>query len=126
MKRFTTILMLCAGWLSVNAQTESTIKVNDELSNKEQLIGLPESMTTHVDSLMMRWEMKHFLYTDKEHANGENREATPEEMQERLRRIPALIEMPYNNAVKECIDKFSRSEERRVGKECRSRWSPYH
>ena len=24
------------------------------------------------------------------------------------------------------IVKYSRSEERRVGKECRSRWSPYH
>ena len=24
------------------------------------------------------------------------------------------------------IDKKTRSEERRVGKECRSRWSPYH
>ena len=24
------------------------------------------------------------------------------------------------------IKKFQRSEERRVGKECRSRWSPYH
>ena len=24
------------------------------------------------------------------------------------------------------LDLFSRSEERRVGKECRSRWSPYH
>ena len=24
------------------------------------------------------------------------------------------------------IDAVSRSEERRVGKECRSRWSPYH
>ena len=24
------------------------------------------------------------------------------------------------------IDSFARSEERRVGKECRSRWSPYH
>ena len=23
-------------------------------------------------------------------------------------------------------DNFSRSEERRIGKECRSRWSPYH
>ena len=23
-------------------------------------------------------------------------------------------------------NQFSRSEERRVGKECRSRWSPYH
>ena len=26
----------------------------------------------------------------------------------------------------EVISKFFRSEERRVGKECRSRWSPYH
>src|SRR2546428_8238798 len=25
-----------------------------------------------------------------------------------------------------CVDCFGRSEERRVGKECRSRWSPYH
>src|SRR5258708_40034645 len=24
------------------------------------------------------------------------------------------------------VDKLERSEERRVGKECRSRWSPYH
>ena len=27
---------------------------------------------------------------------------------------------------KEAIDAVLRSEERRVGKECRSRWSPYH
>ena len=27
---------------------------------------------------------------------------------------------------KEFEDKLDRSEERRVGKECRSRWSPYH
>ena len=27
---------------------------------------------------------------------------------------------------REWIQKCSRSEERRVGKECRSRWSPYH
>ena len=28
--------------------------------------------------------------------------------------------------VKKQDDRFMRSEERRVGKECRSRWSPYH
>ena len=27
---------------------------------------------------------------------------------------------------KNATAKFDRSEERRVGKECRSRWSPYH
>ena len=25
-----------------------------------------------------------------------------------------------------CLSRMGRSEERRVGKECRSRWSPYH
>src|SRR3712207_9545568 len=25
-----------------------------------------------------------------------------------------------------CVGDYERSEERRVGKECRSRWSPYH
>ena len=37
-----------------------------------------------------------------------------------------LVEM-YLNLVEYLARRFkSRSEERRVGKECRSRWSPYH
>ena len=37
----------------------------------------------------------------------------------------------YKDAIQEMVDKENsfgseRSEERRVGKECRSRWSPYH
>ena len=31
-----------------------------------------------------------------------------------------------NNELKILADSLHRSEERRVGKECRSRWSPYH
>ena len=30
------------------------------------------------------------------------------------------------NANEESLEELERSEERRVGKECRSRWSPYH
>src|ERR1039457_1958111 len=37
--------------------------------------------------------------------------------EERLRKILALYKWPWSAL---------RSEERRVGKECRSRWSPYH
>ena len=32
----------------------------------------------------------------------------------------------FNDINQELVDKGMRSEERRVGKECRSRWSPYH
>ena len=37
-----------------------------------------------------------------------------------LRELRLAIRLPGR------VTKFSRSEERRVGKECRSRWSPYH
>src|ERR1022692_3819179 len=33
---------------------------------------------------------------------------------------------PKPDAAEDIRGEFSRSEERRVGKECRSRWSPYH
>ena len=37
---------------------------------------------------------------------------------------------PYGRTIPKTAEEFSalihRSEERRVGKECRSRWSPYH
>ena len=33
---------------------------------------------------------------------------------------------PSRNQLQDLTKNFTRSEERRVGKECRSRWSPYH
>ena len=41
------------------------------------------------------------------------------------RRDFTINAMAYNNRAG-LVDAFGRSEERRVGKECRSRWSPYH
>ena len=40
----------------------------------------------------------------------------------RLGLIPIKTDLKSYNLPEEC----TRSEERRVGKECRSRWSPYH
>ena len=38
-----------------------------------------------------------------------------------------IVESQFKQLHKnETIDSMMRSEERRVGKECRSRWSPYH
>src|SRR2546429_9839582 len=43
--------------------------------------------------------------------------------EERTRPVLSAIQSRYPAARPQCV---SRSEERRVGKECRSRWSPYH
>ena len=37
-----------------------------------------------------------------------------------------LVDLPYVKAKNQDRIQVLRSEERRVGKECRSRWSPYH
>jgi len=46
------------------------------------------------------------------------------------RRCPeavAFLEETLGHEIRHCASFFAaRSEERRVGKECRSRWSPYH
>ena len=42
--------------------------------------------------------------------------------------LSILVELAeyYDVEMRELLDGERRSEERRVGKECRSRWSPYH
>ena len=45
---------------------------------------------------------------------------------EQLYRQGVIDEIDYELALSEALPPLLRSEERRVGKECRSRWSPYH
>ena len=39
---------------------------------------------------------------------------------------PGSVGIPLPDTDARIVDAEDRSEERRVGKECRSRWSPYH
>ena len=40
--------------------------------------------------------------------------------------VDFLVQQPEFTGARVIENEFARSEERRVGKECRSRWSPYH
>ena len=40
--------------------------------------------------------------------------------------IASIGQIELMNLFSQIFSKYKRSEERRVGKECRSRWSPYH
>ena len=45
----------------------------------------------------------------------------------RYKRITKAVNQTFWNSISDTAHSFYvRSEERRVGKECRSRWSPYH
>ena len=47
-------------------------------------------------------------------------------LEQALRLIPGVEVLRHENSLVARTQRHRRSEERRVGKECRSRWSPYH
>src|SRR6266850_3987216 len=50
----------------------------------------------------------------------------PAELHDALQHLGACIDRGIDAAIVQDLGAVQRSEERRVGKECRSRWSPYH
>ena len=53
------------------------------------------------------------------------KKVTKKRVKKNVERGQAHIQASFNNTIVTLTD-TERSEERRVGKECRSRWSPYH
>lgn len=111
MKRLKTLLLaLATGFFTAAAQTDSTtqIIVTDDQSGDDETIELPEGMTLSSDSLLSEWMAKKYLYPDTTCVDpGTNPTFTPEEYQERLRRMPVVMEMPYNSVVQKFIDQYT-------------------
>ena len=110
MKRIKTFLLsLAAGLFSATAQNVvEEITVHDEQSGRDEVIDLPEGMTQSCDSLLSEWMAKKYLYPDTTCVDPNTHPAfTPEEYQERLRRLPVVMEMPYNNVVQKFIDQYT-------------------
>lgn len=87
--------------------TEDEIAVTDEEGN-EELIEFPEAMTFDLDSLLNLYMSKTYLGTlgDCEMKN-ENPTFPKEVYIERLRRLPTVMEMSYNDIVQRFIDRYS-------------------
>lgn len=92
------------------AQTDDSTKVSvrDNQTGQEQTIDLPEGMTVCYDSLLTEWMAKKYLYPDTTCANPDINPDYPDEVYEqRLRRMPVVMEMPYNEVVRKFIDQYT-------------------
>lgn len=108
MKRIKTLLLaLAASFMTATAQTDE-ITVHNDQNGRDEVIDLPEGMSVSCDSLINEWMAKKYLYPDTTCANPDyNPTFTTEEYQERLRRLPVVMEMPYNSVVQKFIDQYS-------------------
>ncbi len=100
-------MALAASIFTATAQTDE-ITVHDDQNGRDEVIDLPEGMSVSCDSLINEWMAKKYLYPDTTCTNPDyNPTFTTEEYQERLRRLPVVMEMPYNSVVQKFIDQYS-------------------
>lgn len=97
-----------ASCASLWAQQENVITVHDEAIGADEQIGLPEGMMLSVDSLMMQWNARQYLFPETTGtASAYLSNLSASDYADRLSRIPAVMELPHNNVVQEFIDRYT-------------------
>lgn len=92
--------------IGLQAQVQ-TITVQNA-SGQESLIDLPESMETDMDSLYWDWLSKTHLSLDENcQVTTANPIVSDSVYMDRLSRIPSIMELPYNEAVKKSIEAYT-------------------
>lgn len=114
MKKLIICLFIILNFIPQYAQEkqENTTTATDSVTND---IDLPEGMLLETDSLYLDWISKNYINI------GENCTTTDTIPQledsvyiDRLQRIPAIIEMPYNDIVRKFIDMYANKLRQRV------------
>lgn len=104
------IIGLCAllSFSSLSAQkTVKSITVKTA-TGAEELIDLPEGLLSETDSLYLDWIAKNYIdWGENCTATATNPIVSDSVYIDRLQRIPALIEMPYNEIVRQFIDMYA-------------------
>lgn len=100
-------LMTAAAPLYAQTNDDNEIKVTDKDGN-EEVIDVPESMDTEFDNLLDEYYSKNYLnYDDNCNYRDENRTYEKDVYIDRLKRLPNIMEMPYNDIVQKFIDRYT-------------------
>ncbi|MBO1363605.1 transglycosylase SLT domain-containing protein [Prevotella sp. A2931] len=90
-----------------NNKGQEVITVTNEKGQKED-IDLPEAMTDELDSLLHLYNAKTYLKTDTGCNMPDINPLYEKEVYiDRLKRLPTIIEMPYNDVVQKFIERYS-------------------
>ncbi len=93
----------------VCAQEQSVdVLIRENGTEKHEIIQLPVSMTYPLDSLLSDWKAKNYIDLSKDCSTSDvNPQFSDSVYIDRLARIPAVMEMSYNEVVRKFIDMYS-------------------
>ncbi len=105
------ILLLTCALLAaqqVYAQESVRVSIHENGEERQETIELPKSMTYPLDSLLNDWKVKNYIDLGKDCSTSTENPVFPDSVYiDRLSRMPTLIEMPYNEIVRQFIDMYT-------------------
>lgn len=111
MKKLTNYYPLIFFFLFATTQVKGQsvdVLIRKNGTEHKESIDLPKSMTYPVDSLLNDWKAKNYIDLGKDCSTAEvNPSFSDSIYMNRLSRIPAVMEMPYNDIVRQFIDMYS-------------------
>lgn len=100
--------MILGGNCVMQAQNEKEEIIVTDNDGKEEAIDVPEAMNFEVDSLLNLYYSKTYLQPDNDCNLKDENVTYPKDVYiERLKRLPNVMEMPYNDIVQKFIDRYT-------------------
>lgn len=103
---FTFIAVASLSGIAKNDKTPNVLDVKTSIT--DPAIIFPESFENDTQKLMESWFLKNYTATDNRYETEEDPNVSDAEMVKRLKALPTVIEMPYNQVVRSCIDRYTK------------------
>lgn len=98
---------------SIHAQHEE-YEIVDNKGMQEEIV-VPRQFTTEIDSLLASYHSRTYLRENKDCNMSDNDPETDDEtIMERMKRMPTIIEMPFNEPVRAFIDRYTKRSREQV------------
>ncbi len=102
------IILAISIFTIVTVKAQNDITVHDDRTGKDEVIEIPQGMTLDLDTLLAQWHASKYLNKDTDcQMQDVNPIFEDSVFIDRLSRIPAVMEMPYNGIVRKFIDQYS-------------------
>ena len=107
MKKLNLLLTALVMALPAAAQTKSPNVLDLKESITDKAIVYPETFEQNTQKMLESWYMKNYTTTDDRYASEGDPATSDETIKKRLKAMPTVIEMPFNQIVRSYIDRYT-------------------
>jgi len=102
-----TIVLLGLIFVYVFVQAQDTVLADQNSATEDSSFSVPEDWDANWNSLVNSWYVKHYTSVINQDGYTENSQADDATYIDRLSKLPNIIELPYNNIVRKCIEQYT-------------------